>query len=244
MNRAILNNVDHHDLRVIRRHGAQFGDSVNQVLIFPTEFEEIQREYPILFRKGEDSAFQAVAILGLDRDENLFLGEDGGWHARYVPAVQLRGPFSIALTQPAGMGADEPEPMIHVDLDDPRVGRAEGEPLFMPQGGNAPYLDHIARVLRGIHIGLEQSGRLYAAFEELGLLEPVLLEISLSDTETYKLPNHYTIGADRFAQLEGSALERLNKAGFLKTAVFAMASLANFSRLVELKSRKRLASGG
>src|SRR4029078_4512110 len=95
-NRVLLNNVDHKDLRVALRHGADFGDAVNQLLIFPTEFEEVQREFPILFRREENGAYQCVALLGLDRDENLFLGEDG-WLSRYVPALQQRGPFSIAL---------------------------------------------------------------------------------------------------------------------------------------------------
>lgn len=242
MSRAILNNVDHHDLRVIRRHGSEFGDRVNQLLIFPTEFAEVQREYPILFRRGEDGAFNAVAILGLDRDENLFLDKAGIWQARYVPAIQARGPFSIGLTRRPDGGEEPPEPMIHVDLDDPRVSRTEGEPLFLPQGGNTPYLDHIAHVLRAIHAGLEASAPMFAVFDELDLLEPVLLEISLSDVETYKLPNHYTVGVDRFAGLDGAALERLNKAGFLEAAVFAIASLGNFSRLIELKNRKRAAA--
>ena len=102
---VLLSNVDHHRLRLTPRHGAAYGDSVNQVLIFPTEFEEIQREYPIFFLKGGDGAFQAVALLGLDRDENLFL-EGEAWQARYVPAVQARGPFSIAL-QEREQGAEE-----------------------------------------------------------------------------------------------------------------------------------------
>ena len=41
--------------------------------------------------------------------------------------------------------------VMHVDLDHPRVTAGAGEPVFLPQGGNTPYLDHIAGVLRGIH---------------------------------------------------------------------------------------------
>src|SRR5688572_1104324 len=111
-NKVLLNNVDHADLRVISRPGPEFGDSVNQVLVFPTEFEDLQREYPIFFRKDANDHYQAVALLGLDRDENLFLGAEG-WNARYVPAALQRGPFSIVL-QAAQAGT---APMIHIDLD-------------------------------------------------------------------------------------------------------------------------------
>src|SRR5262245_31107251 len=97
-NHVLLNNVDHHDLRVIVRHGPEFGDSVNQLLVFPTEFESLQREYPIFFRRDQDGSYQPVVLLGLDREENLFL-DAGEWRASYVPALAQRGPFSIALQE-------------------------------------------------------------------------------------------------------------------------------------------------
>lgn len=239
-NKVLLNNVDHADLKLAIRHGAAFGDGVNQMLVFPTEFEELQREFPIFFRKDESGAFQSVALLGLDKDENLFLGEDG-WRTRYVPAIQQRGPFSIVLQERRIDGEVRREPMVHVDLDDPRVGTAEGEPIFLPRGGNSPYLDHVTRVLQAIHVGLEVSRAMFAAFEEAGLIEPVRLEISLSETEKYVVPDRYTIGADKLAALDGSALERLHAGGFLKAAFHVVASLGNMNRLIELKNLKRAA---
>ncbi|HAE94281.1 MAG TPA: peptide ABC transporter permease, partial [Hyphomonas atlantica] len=52
-NTALLNNIDHADLKIVTRRGAEFGDSVNQVAVYPTEFSELQRDYPIFFRKDE-----------------------------------------------------------------------------------------------------------------------------------------------------------------------------------------------
>lgn len=235
-NRVLLNNVDHGDLRVATGHGPEFGDAINQVLIFPTEFEGIQREYPIFFRKDADGAFQSVALLGLDRDENLFL-EERGWNARYVPAIQQRGPFSIALRDGGG------EPMIHVDLDDPRVLAAEaeggGEPAFLPAGGNSPYLQHVARLLGVIYDGLEISKAMFAAFETHGLIEPVDVEIKLDEHTQYDLPDLYTISQERFAGLDGAALEALHRSGFLAAAQWVLSSLGNVGLLVELKNRKR-----
>ena len=234
-NRVLLNNVDHGDLRVATGHGPAFGDNINQVLIFPTEFEGVQREYPIFFRKDAEGAFQSVALLGLDRDENLFL-ENGGWNARYVPALQQRGPFSIALRE---QGA---EPMIHVDLDDPRVRAAQngdGEPVFLPAGGNAPYLQHVARLLGVIYDGLEISKAMFAAFEAANLIEPVDVEIKLDEHTQYDLPELYTISQERFAGLDGEALQALHRSGFLAAAQWVLSSLGNVGFLVELKNRKR-----
>lgn len=235
-NKALLNNVDHQDLRIDTRHGAAFGDAINQVLIFPTEYEDIQREYPIFFRRDEGGAFQSIALLGLDKDENLFL-EGDGWQARYVPAMQERGPFSIALQEQQGQA--DAQPMIHVDLDHPRVGAREGERLFLPHGGNAPYLEHVASVLRLIYTGLEVSKPMFAAFEELALIRPVAIEVQLSADEQYVLPDFHTIDEARLAALDGAALGRLHEGGFLRAAFLAAASLGNVSRLIELKDRRR-----
>lgn len=233
-NQVLLNNVDHHDLRLAPGHGAAFGESVNQMLVFPTEFDELQRDYPILFAKGEDGAFQAVALLGLERDENLFLG-DGGWTAR-VPALLQRGPFSIGV-QRRDDGSEEP--MIHVDLDDPRVSRSDGEPIFLPQGGNAPALERAATALRTVYAGMDVAAAMYPAWERLGLLQPIAIEIKLSDTEQVDLPGYFAIDAGRAASLTDAELGALHRAGFLAPMFLAMASLANINRLIALKNARR-----
>jgi len=237
-NKVLLNNVDHADLRVALRHGAEFGDSANQMLVFPTEFEELEREHPILFRKGADGAFQAVVLLGFDRDENLSLAGDG-WRTRSVPAVQRRGPFSIRVQEREVDGEPRPEPMVLVDLDDPRVGADGGLPVFLPHGGNAPLLEQVTGALRTIHAGQLLARPMFDAFAALDLIEPVRLEISLADDERYLIPDRYTIGAERLAALKGAELEALHKAGFLKAAFDVRSSLGNVGRLIELRNRRR-----
>lgn len=233
--RVLLNNVDHADLRVISGHGSRFGDSINLALVLPTEFQEVQREYPILLRMAQNADFQAVALLGLDRDENLFLdGED--WRARYVPAVQQRGAFSIALQDPAD--GSEPMPMIHVDLDHPRISSDEGQPLFLPAGGNAPYLQHVMRVLGTIYDGLDVAPQMYAAFAALDLIAPVEIRIALDNGVAYDLPDFYTIDAERLEAVAGADLERMHRAGLLRAAQWIISSLGNVQHLVELKNRR------
>jgi hypothetical protein len=230
-NPVLLNNVDHHGLRVILRHGADHGDATNQLLVFPTEFDAVGREFPILFRRDQDRGWIAVALLGFDRDENLFL-EGDAWTSRHVPAIQQRGPFSIALSGPDG------DPQIRIDLDDPRVSRDDGLPLFLPQGGNSPYLEHVAGVLRAVFNGHRAMAPMFAAFEEAGLIRPVTLDVQLDDAKRVAIPEVFTIDEERLATLDGPALETLNRAGFLRAAFLAAASLGNLARLIDLKNRK------
>ncbi|WP_442680779.1 SapC family protein [Sphingomonas sp. ASY06-1R] len=239
MNRVLINNIDHADLKVAIRVGAAFGDSVNQMPIFPSEFEEVQRHFPIVFRQGEEG-MQAFALLGLDRDENLFL-EGDRWTTAYVPASQRRGPFSMAVTRPQSEGEEPGEPMIHVDLDDARVGVEDGFPLFLQHGGNAPYLDHIAGVLRIIFEGLTSAPHVYATLEEAGLLQPVTMNIQINDEKGYDLPDLFVIDQQALGDLTGERLETLHRSGLLRAATMAAASLSNVSRLIDLKNKREAA---
>lgn len=232
MNPVQINNIDHADLRVSPRAGAEFGDAANQALVFPAEFEELQREFAIVFRRRE-AGIQAYALLGLDRDENLFLW-DGRWTSHYVPATHRRGPFSIGVARAAADGTPG-EPMIHVDMDDARVGQEDGLPLFLEHGGNAPYLDHISGVLRLLYQEMERAPAFYAALDEAELLTPVTLTIDVSEEQRYTVPDVLVVDAERLAALGGDPLERLHRSGMLRLATLALASLGNVQQLIRRK---------
>jgi hypothetical protein len=231
-----LNNVDHANLKVAQGYSTAFGDSVNQALVFPTEYGLIQRDYVIVIQKDEFDAFQSVALLGLDKDENLFLNNNI-WNARYVPAMHQRGPFMIGFENREVDGVPEREPMIHVDLDHPCID-PDGQPVFLPQGGNTAYLNHVMGVLQTIHEGAAMMRLMFTAFDALDLLENTTIEISLSETERYQLQDYYVISPSRFGALDGPALYSLNQAGYLAAAISMMSSLNNAQHLIALKNRK------
>lgn len=234
-NVVILDNVEHQDVKVSIERGAAFGDHVNQVLVFPNEFRELQREYPILFRRDAQGAFQAIALLGFDRDENLFL-KGGAWNARYLPAIQARGPFSLAVVKPEE-GASEVNVKVRIDLDNPAVGQDSGYPLFLPHGGNAPYLEAILSVLEKLHSGVEISKSFFAVLEELQLIEPITLDIKVDDARQYNIPGVFSISEERLNNLTARQLEKLHKTGMLAPCYWALSSLDNIRHLVDLKNR-------
>ena len=239
---VLLNNVDHHDLRLVIRHGAAFGDAVNQALVFPSEYQDIQRHYPIFFRRTEDGGFKSVALLGFDRDENLFLDGET-WNAAYIPAMHQVGPFLIGQPKAApgqALPADA-EAMILVDADHVRISRSEGEALFLPQGGNSPALGHVTRILQQVYAGAQTSDRMFAAFIEAGLLAPIEIEVKVNDTQSFRLNDMFTVSVDALRSLDAEALHALNQTGFLPLAFSVVSSMGNLSHMIDLKNGRNAA---
>ncbi|GAB2524313.1 SapC family protein [Microbulbifer agarilyticus] len=240
-NYVLLNNVEHADLNVVSHFSSALGDGAAAVLTFPTEFENIQREYPILLRKDtQGGAFQAVAILGLQKGENLFLDDDAkstnGWAGNYVPAMVARGPFIVGFQE--SEDGDAPQPMIYVDEQSPKLSREEGAPLFLEFGGNSPYLDYVSGVLRTIHQGEEVAREMFAALDEVGLLEPVSINVDLKNGDKHQLSGYYTVSEDRLNNLSGESLQALNGAGYLRGAFLMLSSLGNIEHLVARKNAR------
>lgn len=236
---VLLNNIAHKDLKVITDFAAAYGDDVGSTLTFPTEYADVHREYPILFQKNENTGkFQSIVLLGFKSDENLFLNSAGGWNANYVPAVVERGPFLIGFQDQSRDGGSERAPVVHVDVESPRISSTQGKTVFLEHGGLSPYLEKISQLLNRIYEGMQVSDAMFAAFTELDLIEPVNLEIALNDRETYRLNGNYTIHREKLANLNGVDLERLNRAGFLRCAFLVVESLGNIQKLITLKGKR------
>ncbi len=231
--RVPLDNVEHGSLRV-DAEGLPELDNVNQALVVPGEFEDVQREFPILLRRDQDGKFIAVALLGFEKGENLFLA-DGRWTTRCVPAAHRRGPFYLGVRE---RSPGSHELAVHIDLDDPRVGAVDGESIFKELGGNSRYLDRAIDALHVVHDGLASAPEMFSLLEDLGLIQPIAIEAKLDDGRTYQLPSMFTIAMDRLQGLTGGELDRLHRSGFLAPTIFIRSSLPNLNRLIELKQRK------
>lgn len=235
-NHVLLNNVDHQHLKVDRSRSEAMGDAVMSCIAYPSEFRKLQDHYPIVFASGDVTC--AMALMGLQKGENLFLSA-AGWDSSYVPMAIDMQPFLIGFS---GTSADQ-QRVIHVDMDSPRVGD-HGEDIFLPMGGNSPLLDHMVSILNDVHDGHEQSPAFFSALDTHKLLEPFALDVELVDGSTGRLSGFDVINEDALNALDGTALEDLNKQGFLLPIYMAVASLSNFASLIHRKNARIAARDG
>ncbi len=230
----LLNNIDHKDLKIKTERSEALGDGVMYCGTFAFEFRKLQAHYPIFFHQDANTdKFHAVALFGFESHENLFLTPKG-WDADYVPMAMEMQPFLIGFQ---GQATGEGQTVIHIDMDSPRVSDSDGEPVFLPRGGNTPYLTKIAEILDAVHAGSGYNQDFMDTLIRHDLLEPFTLDIELDDGSKNRLVGFHTINEDKLYALNAEALGELNGKGYLQPIYMAVASLSNFTALIARKNK-------
>ena len=234
---AILDRDTHRNLRVRTEPGAALGDAIMACLTVPLEFRRVQNEFPILFRRNlETGKFSALALMGFENEENLFLDE-GRWDARYRPMAMAIQPFLVGRPQDDGLA------QVHIDLAHPRIAPpGEGVGLFDEMGQPTPHLEKVAAMLGDLDEGYRASEGFFDALERHDLIEPLAVDVELGDGSKHRLVGYHIINEDRLVALDGAALGELHQAGHLMPIFMALASLSNLSELARRKDG-RLQSG-
>lgn len=230
----ILDNATHRDLRVHTGVGAALGDNVMACLAVPNEFRRLQNQFPILFRLDiERNSFSALALMGFEQDENLFI-EDGRWDASYRPLALSIQPFLV------GRAPDDDGPgQVHVDMGHARIASdGEGMRLFDDTGAPSPYLDKVAEQLGNLDAGYRESAEFFSALNHFELLEPFSLDVDLVDGSIQRMVGYHLIDEDKLCALDSAALGELHAAGHLMPVFMALASLSNIPALIERKNRR------
>ena len=234
-NHAILDRDTHRDLRIRAEPGAEFGDAVMACLTVPIEFRRIQSEFPILFRRNlETGKFSALALLGFETGENLFLDE-GRWDALYRPMALAIQPFLVGRPA-AGGGAAQ----VHIDLAHPRIAAPEeGVRLFDEHGQPTPHLEQVAAMLGDLDEGYRASETFFEALERHELIEPLAVDVELTGGSQHRLVGYHIVNEDRLAALDAAALDDLHQAGHLMPIFMALASLSKLAEVARRKERQR-----
>lgn len=229
-NYQLLNNIEHKDIKVDIEKSSSFGNSQSYSMIFPFEFKHAQADYPIFFVKDKQDQFVSIALHGFEQEENLFL-TDKGWQADYIPLMVEREPFLIGFQGEEG----NPQPVIHIDMDNPRVNKEKGLDVFLPHGGNSDYINRISTILKTIHDNQQASQDFMNKLEELNLIESFNLDIQMRDGSNNRLAGFYTINEDKLKTLTGEQLAELNQSGMLNLIFMVIASHSKVTSLINKK---------
>lgn len=231
----LLNNIAHKDLRIITRRGAELGDGVGGCAVYPTEFNELQKYYPILFQRAENGSWLTIALFGFEANENLYLAGDK-WRVPYIPAVIEREPFIIGMQQRA---SGVVEPVVHVDMDSPRISKdGEGEAVFLSLGGRSPFLERMTNILSIVHEGVAEADRMVAEFSRLNLIENITVEVEFSNGKQYRNSRYATVSKEKLLALPDAEIVALHRSGLLRYAYLIIGSVSNIQQMVDIKNSR------
>lgn len=219
-----LNDQAHADLRVqpVTRFG--YARHANSVPILATEFADCAREYPIVFARDQQSMVPAV-LLGLRDRENLFVGADGQWNARYIPAFVRRYPFVSGKDAKGQL-------VVCIDEAAPCFGRQTGEPLFT-DGKPTRQLEHAMAFLRDFQQGVQATEAMVARIDELGLLRDADSVAQLNDGRQLRLAGLRVIDEAKLRALDSETVMELFTNGTLGLIHAHLLSLGNLGGLLD-----------
>lgn len=220
----------HHKLKLIT--DLSFTSDLQTVPLLPTEFFEAAKEYPIVFVKPEQDKtdVQSMLLLGLAKGENLFVGADGAWNARYVPAFIRRYPFILAETSNNQL-------TLCVDSEFPGFNETEGTSLFN-ENGETDFLKNMIQFVTNFHRDAQLTNAFATKLQSLDLLEEKNLKAELNDGREFMVSGFFVVNEDKLQKLDATKLHELFSTGELALIYAHLISLSNLNRLIDLKVAK------
>ena len=196
---------------------------VNSVPLTVAEFRSAAGEYPIVFVNGSGGVQPAV-VLGLRREENLFVSEEGAWLGGYVPAFVRRYPFVFSA------GPDE---RFVLCVDEAFHGfnrEGRGEALFTPEAQPSPYVGRVLRFLQDYRAQFLRSRAFCRRLEDLGLLAPMRARTG-AGSRAVSLGGFSAVDRARLKDVPGDKLADLAASDELELVYLHLQSLRNFDAL-------------
>lgn len=199
----------------------------NAVPIQLQEFRNAALYYPIVF--PIDDTAPPVCVLGVERDENLYVDKEGRWTpAHYVPAYVKRYPFAsakIAGQDELTLVFDPSSDLIGEDLEEPCA-----RPLF-EDGEPTDAARHILSYCRAYEQWGAESQDFIREIHRHNLLTPQEVTFTSETGEQKKFSGYRAIDERRFEVLAQEAILEWRSKGWIAAVYAHLISLGNFVKL-------------
>jgi len=209
----------------------RFAAKLNSAPVLAAEFSEASPEYAIVFA-GPTESIMPVVVLGLRQNENLFVGSESTWRARYKPAFVRQYPFVFAPDK-GGEGM-----LLCIDEAFSGLNRdGKGNRLFGEDGKPSPYVDGMLKFLGEYQRQFQRTRAFCRRLQELGLLSGIEATVTLPGGGSTSLKGMQAIDRAKLKALPADTVAELMRNDALELAYLHLNSLRNLGAL-----RERLAT--
>lgn len=225
-----INNIEHKDIKVKVSAGVADLEGQNILPLVVGEFSHAAIEFPICFIKNpKTEEFQVVALMGIERNENLFV-EDGKWTAAYMPARYTHKPF--------GLIANPQDPQqfgIALDVEHELVSKDEGEALFNEDGSESEFLTKQKNAMQS-YLEMEQLTKLFVKeLAEKDLLISRQINVKL-DGKQMDIDGVYMVDEEKFNKMSDEDFLNMRSRGMLSPVYTHLLSMRQMNSLMKRKA--------
>jgi len=165
MNTVPVSRERHGALRWRPPHNFSFAARRAVIPLVGGELAAAALALPIAFVRQQER-FVPAAVVALERDQNLFVAEDGRWLARYVPAELRTYPFTM-------LRAEDGRQVLCVHEDDTCLTDSpDATPLFAEEGAPSKALSQVLEFLSAAERSRAATAIACAALETHGVIAP------------------------------------------------------------------------
>lgn len=218
-------------IKILDDHFA-FARNMHVMPLSISEFSAAAGHYPIVFVEGADQLFYAMALTGLEPDNNLFVDAAGRWESDvYVPAFVRRYPFML------GTSDDGQALAVQVDADYAGLAHAEGM-AFFENGEATEYLQQVMSFLRAYQNEMAATQQFVNRLHQLGLLVPQQITVSDELGPDKTLGGFWVIDEKRYNDLDDQRVVEMFHNGFLRLIEQHKLSLNRIQTLARRAERR------
>jgi len=187
--------------------GYLFAASAQTVLLAGSEFFDACRQFPIIFTPTGNGRIVPLALMGLEKGENLFVDTKGGWLGAYIPAYIRRYPF---------ITTDGSDGQMTACFDEAFDGfnREGGLPLF-ENGHPSAKMTEIISFLEDYYRQIKETETFCALLAASGLLHQIDAQANLADGRSYALNGMLVVNEQQLTRLSDTDIVHLFRTGMM-----------------------------
>ena len=211
-----------------------FAKTSNSFLLAATELSDAAMHYPSVFIGRPEGPFTLAVLVGLQDQQNLFVGDDGRWMpGTYIPAFVRRYPFVLAQAD------EDSDADLSVCVDESYPGFSgwqgqapapDSQPLFTAEGENAPLLGNAIHFLEQFNAQMKWTRAFAAELADFGLLQKQVIEIKRG-RDTQAIDGLFVVDEKRLVQLKANQIKRLAEKQYLGWIYAHLLSLRHIKTL-------------
>jgi hypothetical protein len=231
MNWVPVSREKHKDKAVTRTRNYDFARESLFVPICNNELKQAVLTFPLFFLRKNDS-IQLFGLMGLQKDQNLFVNSDGSWLVDFLPRAVDYYPLALAASQ------DGKRTLIFAEDSGHIVDRDKGYPLFNEDGSESEHTKKLIAGLTQAAASEDRQKEACAILDEFKLLKPFEQKVPKADGSFINFEGVLSIDVPKLRQLDESKYVELRKLSCMDIIYGHLFSLNSINLLLSISNTK------